>query len=114
MIEAGSTTLLVDPLLAEDFGHTLRNRFMVYPPRRVDVGRMPALHGVLITHEHEDHFDPPGLARLPRTVPMYLSARASVAAPPRSRPAREPGSSAAPIHVFRSSRQPSIVPRVFR
>jgi len=80
MIEAGSTALLVDPLLAEDFGHTLRNRFMVYPPRRIDVGRMPPLHGVLITHEHEDHFDPPGLARLPRTVPVFLSARASVAA----------------------------------
>jgi hypothetical protein len=35
---------------------------------------------LLITHGHEDHFDPPGLARLPRTVPVFLSARASVAA----------------------------------
>ena len=80
MIEAGSATLLVDPLLAEDFGHSLRTRFSVYPPRRIDVSGMPRLDGVLITHEHEDHFDPPGLARLPRTVPIYLSARASVAA----------------------------------
>ena len=80
MIEAGSATLLVDPLLAGDFGHSLRTRFTVYPPRSIDVTGMPRLDGVLITHEHEDHFDPPGLARLPRTVPIYLSARASVAA----------------------------------
>ena len=80
VIEAGAATLLVDPLLAEDFGHSLRARFSVYPPRSIDVAAMPRLDGVLITHEHEDHFDPPGLTRLPRTVPIYLSARASIAA----------------------------------
>ena len=31
VVEPGSATLLVDPLLAEDFGHSLRARFSVYP-----------------------------------------------------------------------------------
>ena len=40
----------------------------------------PRIDGVVLTHEHDDHFDIPSLARIERTVPIYLSSRSSTAA----------------------------------
>lgn len=79
LISAGDTHVLVDPLLGGSFGHGgLVGR--VYPPREIDITRLPDLAAVLISHEHDDHFDPSSLARLPRSIPVYLPRRASVAA----------------------------------
>jgi hypothetical protein len=40
----------------------------------------PKVDGVVLTHEHDDHFDIPSLARLERTIPIFLSSRSSTAA----------------------------------
>lgn len=69
----------MDPLLVEPFGHGgVVGR--VYPPRRLDPTAFPPIDAVLITHEHEDHFNIPSLNRLDRRIPIYLSALSSTAA----------------------------------
>ncbi len=70
----------VDPLLCEQFGAQHALDYQVYPPRRLDLARFPALDAVVLTHEHDDHFDLPSLARLSRRIPIHLSARSSSAA----------------------------------
>lgn len=75
------TTLLLDPLLCDGFGHDPRgNGFDVYPPRRLDFAQCPPIDAVLLSHEHEDHFNVSSLERLDRRIPIYLSARSSTAA----------------------------------
>ena len=76
---AGQTQLLVDPLLTSRFGHG-GGVGAVYPPRDFDFDHFPPIDAVLITHEHEDHFDVPSLARLDRHIPILLSANSSAAA----------------------------------
>ncbi len=72
--------LLVDPLLEEEFGqvHVLTRR--VYPPRVLQPAAFPPIDAVILTHEHDDHFDIPSLCKLDRRIPIYLSARSSTAA----------------------------------
>lgn len=41
---------------------------------------MPQIDAVWISHEHEDHFNIPTLSRIDRRIPIYLSARSSIAA----------------------------------
>ena len=70
--------VLVDPLLTDGFGHGgLAGR--VFPPRSFDLERMPKVDAVWLTHEHDDHFDLPSLARLERSIPVHISGRSSVA-----------------------------------
>ena len=73
MIEHGSTCVLLDPVLADRFGHCPDVDFQVFPPRKVDVERMPEVHAVFLSHEHLDHFHLPSLARLDRKTPIYVS-----------------------------------------
>ncbi len=78
---SGGSTVLLDPLLCESFGHDPRGHgFDVFPPRRIDVARCPPVDAVLFSHEHEDHFNVPSLERLDRRIPVHLSVRSSVAA----------------------------------
>jgi hypothetical protein len=72
--------LLVDPLLREDFGDIHALGYRVYPPRELDLAAMPKPDAIVLTHEHDDHFDLPSLAKLDRATPVYLSARSSSAA----------------------------------
>jgi hypothetical protein len=76
----GSSCLLIDPLLCEDFGHAHALGYRVHPPRVFTPDQLPPLDGVVLTHEHDDHFDIPSLAKLPRTIPIHLSSRSSDAA----------------------------------
>jgi hypothetical protein len=76
LLSAGDSHVLVDPLLGERFGLL----GVPYPPRRFVLDELPAISAVIVTHEHDDHFDPASLADLPRNVPIYLPRRASLAA----------------------------------
>ncbi|MCA9709721.1 MAG: MBL fold metallo-hydrolase, partial [Myxococcales bacterium] len=79
LLSTATTHVLVDPLLTAGFGHG-GGLGWVYPPRRVDLAAFPPLDAVIVTHEHDDHFDLPSLACIDRAVPVYLSARSSIAA----------------------------------
>lgn len=74
------TRVLIDPLLREDFGHAGRSGFRVFPPRAFDLSALTPIDAVLLTHEHDDHFDLPSLCMLDRRIPLFLPARSSAAA----------------------------------
>jgi hypothetical protein len=80
MVRGQRACLLIDPLLREDFGELHALGYRVYPPRVVTPAAFPGLDAVLLSHEHDDHFDIPSLAMLDRAIPIYLSARSSCAA----------------------------------
>jgi hypothetical protein len=78
---AAGSTLLLDPLLCDEFGHDPSGHgFDVFPPRRLDFTRCPLVDAVLFSHEHEDHLHIPSLEGLDRSIPIYLSVRSSSAA----------------------------------
>ena len=52
----------------------------MFPPRVLTADRLPPVDALLLSHEHDDHFDIPSLATLDRRIPVYLSARSSSAA----------------------------------
>lgn len=79
LISSATTNVLIDPLLTDSFGHG-GSLGRLYPPRRVDLAGFPEIDAVVLTHEHDDHFDIPSINRLDRAIPIYLSARSSVAA----------------------------------
>jgi len=79
LFQSDAACVLVDPLLCEDFGHLHALGYRVFPPR-VWTGELPKLDAVVLSHEHDDHFDIPSLAKLDRAIPIYLSARSSSAA----------------------------------
>ncbi len=70
--------ILVDPLLTPEFGHR-GGVGEVFPPRRIDLSALGEVDAVLLTHEHEDHFNIPSLAKLSRRTPIYVPERASFA-----------------------------------
>jgi hypothetical protein len=79
LLEGERGRLLVDPLLTPRWGFTDAVELRAWPPRRFDFARFPAVDAVVITHEHEGHFEIPSLHAIDRRVPIYLPARSSVA-----------------------------------
>lgn len=59
----GETTVLLDPL-EKAMGNGLR-RLPVWPPRTLLFEQMPPIAGVILSHEHSDHFDLVTLVHLP-------------------------------------------------
>jgi Beta-lactamase superfamily domain len=80
LFQSDAACFLVDPLLCEDFGHQHALGYRVFPPRVWTVDKLPKLDAVVLSHEHDDHFDIPSLAKLDRAIPIYLSVRSSSAA----------------------------------
>jgi hypothetical protein len=79
LLATAGSRVLIDPLLTEGFGHGgLLGR--VWPPRELELDGFGAIDAVILSHEHDDHFDVPSLNRLARTIPIYLSSRSSRAA----------------------------------
>ena len=73
LAETKSGSLLVDPILVSGFGgDSVSGEVEIYPPRWVDASRMPVPRGVVLTHEHSDHFNIPSLTLLPRAVPVFV------------------------------------------
>lgn len=79
MISSGETRILIDPILGNEFGHG-GNVGIPYPPKKLIPSSVPPITAVLISHEHEDHFNIPSLKRIDRAVPILLSAKSSTAA----------------------------------
>ncbi|MCA9648692.1 MAG: MBL fold metallo-hydrolase [Myxococcales bacterium] len=79
LFRTSTTTVLLDPLLTERFGHGGALGRM-FPPRQLDVAAFPPVDAVILTHEHDDHFDVPSLHRLSRSIPVHLSVRSSSSA----------------------------------
>jgi hypothetical protein len=80
VIQTKTACLLVDPLLYEEFGESQALDYQVYPPRALKTAEFPRIDAVVLTHEHDDHFDIPSLSRLDRKIPVFLSSRSSTAA----------------------------------
>src|SRR5262245_14440132 len=65
MVQSKATTLVSD-LLVESF---FRNgTFTICPTRQLELGAMPKLDALIITHRHRDHFDLETLLRLDRRI----------------------------------------------
>src|SRR5262245_1541959 len=79
LFSTSTTRLIVDPLLTPSFGHGGAIG-QIYPPRLIRFDEFPPIDAVLLTHEHEDHFDIPSLNRLDRRIPILLSTGSSCAA----------------------------------
>jgi hypothetical protein len=81
LVQSNETCVLVDPLLRERFGRTTGGFKYppIWPPRRFTFERFPTVSAVIISHEHEDHFDIESLHWLDRRIRIYLSGRSSVA-----------------------------------
>ncbi len=80
LCQSKTACFIVDPLLCEEFGHAQALEYRVYPPRLWTPENFPKLDAIVLTHEHDDHFDIPSLAKLDRAIPVYLSSRSSSAA----------------------------------
>ena len=64
-ITLDGVTLVTDPLLRTRIGHLVRYASPAVPVRA---------DAVLISHAHQDHLDPPSLARLGRDTPLLVPA----------------------------------------
>lgn len=77
LFRAGRSTIAVDPLLGPRFAFT--PDLIVWPERELSPARFPRLDALILTHEHEGHFDPYTLALLDRDTPVYIPSRSSSA-----------------------------------
>jgi Beta-lactamase superfamily domain len=80
LFQTEQARVLVDPLLCSEFGQIHGLDYRVFPPRMLDLEAFPAIDALVLSHEHDDHFDIPSLALLDRSIPVYLSVRSSNAA----------------------------------
>lgn len=80
LFRTDKAAVIVDPLLCEEFGGIHALDYRVFPPREWTPEQFPKLDAIILSHEHDDHFDIPSLAKLHRDIPVYLSARSSFAA----------------------------------
>lgn len=78
LLASESTRILVDPLLTDGFGHG-GMAGSVFPARDIDLQQLSPIDAVFLTHEHDDHFDIASLLRVDRHIPIFISARSSIA-----------------------------------
>jgi len=75
LVQDGRSRILVDPLLTGEYSPGFQAE--IYPPRRFDHRKFPAVDAVVLSHEHADHLNLPSLALLDRAVPILLPARSA-------------------------------------
>jgi len=83
LFETDRAVVAIDPLLLDQVGRGPRHTrvdFMFREAREVTLDRLPPLDALVLSHEHEDHFNVPTLVRLDRRIPIYISRRVSAAA----------------------------------
>lgn len=77
LLRMGGMTILTDPVLSNRIGVGLG--LMTGGPRRyiapaLQIGQLPPLDMILVSHAHFDHLDRPTLHRLPKHVPVVTAA----------------------------------------
>jgi hypothetical protein len=71
LISENDTNILLDPVLSDKFGYDTVHGIEIYPPRTIDLKKMPNIDGIIISHEHSDHFHLPTLLAF-KDVPIYI------------------------------------------
>ena len=79
LVRSARVSLLIDPILCEEFGDAYALGYRIYPPRDLRLDAFPAIDALFLTHEHDDHFDIASLAKLDRRIPVFLSTHSSSA-----------------------------------
>ncbi|MEV0326940.1 MBL fold metallo-hydrolase [Micromonospora echinospora] len=65
--------VLVDPILYRRYGEEYTSSPVeIYPPRLIDIDRMPQPAAVILSHEHSDHFHLPSLNKLDKSTPIIV------------------------------------------
>jgi hypothetical protein len=95
LLGTSRTNILMDPLLEPEFGAAPESGLRVFPPRAIDHRLFPPISAVIISHEHDDHFQLRSLNRLDRRIPIFISDRSSWAA---HRIVAEMGFAVRPLH----------------
>ncbi|HET9955754.1 MAG TPA: MBL fold metallo-hydrolase [Polyangiaceae bacterium] len=70
LVRGGIASVLFDPLL---FGEHQDGLYDVYPPRALDLGSLPEVSALIVSHLHADHFDPDSLAFFPKDMPVIAA-----------------------------------------
>lgn len=70
LVEIDGVRLLMDPWLTDP---TYHGTWWHYPPLRLRVQDLPRIDYLYISHEHPDHFDPPTLQHLDKTIPVVIA-----------------------------------------
>jgi hypothetical protein len=71
LVEMGQMTILMDPVLRDPFEDGM---VVSCPKREIDVGRLPPVDVVIISHRHPDHFDLPSLDLVSRNCQVCCPA----------------------------------------
>ena len=71
LVSCGDTHILIDPILKDSFGSDDDNGIEIYPPRFIDIESMPRISGIILSHEHSDHFHIPSLKYFPN-IPIFF------------------------------------------
>jgi L-ascorbate metabolism protein UlaG (beta-lactamase superfamily) len=72
LISSSNTNLLIDPVLYNSFGSDDDNSIEIYPPREINISRMPKIDAIILSHEHSDHFHIPTLIKF-KDTPILVS-----------------------------------------
>jgi len=75
LIASGSTRILIDPLLTDEYSPGFSA--VIYPPRRIWLGKLPPIDAVVLSHEHADHFNVPSFLALDRRIPVFFPERSA-------------------------------------
>lgn len=70
MLEAKGKRVLMDPWLKDPAYH---GTWWHYPPLAIGVEDLPPIDYLYVSHEHQDHFDPPTLERLDKNVRVIIA-----------------------------------------
>jgi beta-lactamase family protein len=65
--------VLVDPILFRRYGEEYTSSPVeIYPPRAIELEKMPSPAAVILSHEHSDHFHLPSLDKLDKSTPIIV------------------------------------------
>ncbi len=70
MMHGNGKTILMDPWLNDP---TYHGTWWHFPPLVTTVEDLPKIDYLYISHEHPDHFDPPTLAKLDKSIPVIIA-----------------------------------------